>query len=61
MLKAEADNSYLHLDYIFWTEEEVIVNNFMKFYKNCLKKNSQNIFYIKYCFVWWQHFLLHVA
>ena len=35
MLKAEADNSYLDLDY-----EEVIVNNFMKFYKNCLKKNN---------------------
>ena len=44
MLKAEADNSYLELDYIFWTEEEVIVNNFMKFYKNGLKKNCQNIF-----------------
>ena len=42
MLKAEADNSYLDLGIIFWTEEEVIVNNFMKFYKNCLKKNNQN-------------------
>ena len=35
MLKAEADNSYLDLDYSGLIEE-VIVNNFMKFYKNCL-------------------------
>ena len=39
MLKAEADNSYLDLDYSGLIEE-VIVNNFMKFYKNCLKKNN---------------------
>ena len=38
-LKAEADNSYLDLDYSGLIEE-VIVNNFMKFYKNCLKKNK---------------------
>ena len=39
MLKAEADNSYLDLDYSGLIEE-VIVNNFMKFYKNCLNKNN---------------------
>ena len=39
MLKAEGDNSYLDLDYSGLIEE-VIVNNFMKFYKNCLKKNN---------------------
>ena len=39
MLKAEADNSYLDLDYSGLIEE-VIVNNFMKFYKNCLKENN---------------------
>ena len=39
MLKAEADSSYLDLDYSGLIEE-VIVNNFMKFYKNCLKKNN---------------------
>ena len=38
MLKAEADNSYLDLDYSGVIEE--VVNNFMKFYKNCLKKNN---------------------
>ena len=45
MVKAEAGNSYLDLDYSGLKKKSVIVNNFMKFYKNCLKKNNQNILY----------------
>ena len=59
MLKAEADNSYLDLAYSGLIEEEVIVNNFMKFYKNCLKKNNQNIFYIKLFCMMHDNILLH--
>ena len=42
MLKAEADNSYLDLDYS-GHKKYVIVNNFMKFYKN---KKTIKIFFV---------------
>ena len=45
MLKAEADNSYLYLDYS-GLKKKLLLIIFMKFYKNSLKKNNQNIFYI---------------
>ena len=43
MLKAEADNSYLDIDYSGLIEE-VIVNNFMKFYKTVSRKTIQICF-----------------
>ena len=40
MLKAEADNSYLDLDYSGLKKKLLLIIIFMKFYKNCLKKNN---------------------